>query len=195
VAEVDDRPAGYVVLHGDPSRLRVLEIVVPASHVTTAGASLIATLAEEAVRRRLEHIRFPLPPDEPLADLLRQVGCKEEITYPANGDGMARIVDLEALAAALGPTLAPVANSLPDGARAGALQLISPEAQATIQLGEGRTARLTLPQHQLCQLAMGYRGVDAIRQEYPNAATPEDRALIRALFPAGYPHMWSIDHF
>ena len=201
VAECDGQPAGYVILSGNPAQFRIMEVVVPAEHVVPAGTALLAALADEAAARRLETIRLPLPPDEPLVDLLRQAGCKIEITYPANGEGMGRIVDLAALTAALRPTQAARAESLPVSVRPGTLEITCPasgdeaEMRASVSLGAGRTVRLTLPQQQLCQLVMGYRSLDAIRLQHPEACAAEESAALDALFPAGYPHMWGIDHF
>jgi predicted acetyltransferase len=190
VAEVRGRPAAYAILHGDPARLRVLELGVPAEHVTTAGASLVAAVAQEAVTRRLENVRFPLPLDEPLVDLLRQVGCRVEVTYPANGEGMGRIVNLPALAEALAPVLAPLAASLPDTTRPGELELVCPdwpEGRATVRFGRGRTIRLALPQPQLCQLVMGYRDVDAIRLQQPRCGRPRGPARSARPLPRRLP--------
>ena len=230
VAEVGGRIAGYAVLHGDPSRFRVLEVAVPAEDVATAGAALLGALAQEAVRRRLERVRLPLPPDAALAALARQIGCQQEITYPANGDGMGRIVHLAALAEALAPAIGPRLAALPGGDPVGTLHLVCPaapagaasagapagqpgdrpwdrpgdrpggqndvtETEAVLPFGAGRTVRLALPQQRLCQLLMGYRGVDDLRIQHPDAVAPEDVEVIRTLFPAGYPHMWAIDHF
>jgi predicted acetyltransferase len=203
VAEVGGRPAGYVALSGDPSSFRVRELIVPAEDVATAGAGLIAALASEAVARRLERIRLPLPPDEPLLGLLRPVGCKVEVTYPANEDGMGRIVDLAALAEALTPALAPRVAALPAPERPGALELVAladpvaqePEAQALLRWDPGRAVSVALPPQALCQLLMGYRGLDELRLHHPDAVAPEDLTAVGALFPAGYPHMWAIDHF
>jgi predicted N-acetyltransferase YhbS len=214
VAEVGGRVAGYAVLHGDPSRFRVLELAVPAEDVATAGAALLGALAQEAVHRRLERVRLPLPPDAAPAALARQIGCQLEITYPANGDGMGRIVHLPALAESLAPAISSRLSSLPAGERLGTLHLVCPgepaspasadapgglhdvpETEAVLPFGDGRTVRLALPQRRLCQLLMGYRGIDDLRIEQPDAVASEDLPLIRTLFPAGYPHMWSIDHF
>ena len=201
VAERAGQPIGYVILSGNPAQFRIMEVVVPAALVVPAGTALLAALAEEAAARRLETIRLPLPPDEPLVDLLRQAGCKLEVTYPANGEGMGRIVDLSALMDALRPALAARAESLPPSTRPGALEMVCPassdeaEERTSVSFGTGRALKLTLPQQQVCQLVMGYRGLDAIRLQHPNACAPEDAASLNALFPAGYPHMWSIDHF
>jgi predicted N-acetyltransferase YhbS len=204
VAEVGGRPAGYAFLSGNPSHFRVSELVVPAEHVATAGVALIRALAEEAVERRLESVRLPLPPDEPLALLLRQAGCKVEVTYPANGDGMGRIVDLPALADALTPVLVARAQALPADARPGSLEMAmvaegdEPAQEAAVALASargGRAVRLRLPQPLLCQLVMGYQGIDAIRWQRPDACAEEDVEVLRTLFPAGLPHMWSMDHF
>ncbi len=204
VAEAGGHLLGYAVLSGNPAQFRVLEVVVPAESVSTAGAALVAALAHEAVERRLEQVRLPLPPDEPLALLLRQAGCKVEITYSANADGMGRIVDLKALVDALQPALAARAQALPEGEQPNALELTcvaqgeEPEMRATVQLGDhggGRTISLTVPQQRLCQLMMGYQGIDAICWQHPDACNDADVELLRALFPTGYPHMWQIDHF
>jgi predicted acetyltransferase len=206
VAERDGAAAGYVALSGDPSAFRVREIVVPEEHVATAGTALVGALTEEALARRLERIRLPLPPDEPLMGLLRPVGCKMEVTYPSNSSGMGRIVDLPALAAALTPALAERAGALPDATRPGALELIAPatpegaagaepEMRASLRWADGPAVTLTLPQAALCQLLHGYRGIDELRIDYPEAVAAAAAPLVRALLPAGYPHMWSPDHF
>jgi predicted N-acetyltransferase YhbS len=238
LAEVGGRPAGYAVLSGDPSTFRVREIAVPEEHLTRAGPALLATLVEEAVRRRLERIRLPLPPDEPLLDLLRPLGCRVEITYPANSGGMGRLIDLQALAEALTPALAAQVAALPPQSRPGSLELVAladdaraePEARATLRWGPGRGAgggagsappetrsrlsewgdadpaedssqlagravRVALPPQGLCQLLMGYRGIDELRLHHPGAVTPDDLPTVRALLPAGFPHMWALDHF
>ena len=76
-----------------------------------------------------------------------------------------------------------------------------PEQRATLRLdpdgapATGRTAHLRLPQQRLCQLLMGYQGIDALRREHAAACTEEDVPFIRSVFPEGNPHMWSIDHF
>jgi predicted acetyltransferase len=205
IAEVGAKPVGYALLHGDPAQLRILESIVE-EDAETAGLALLAALAREALERREGEIKLPLPPDEPLAQVLRRAGCKVEVTYPANGGGMGRIVDLPALAEAIQPALVKRAEELPTGDPPAALGLVciagdgESEQRATLRLSTqersaGRTAHLRLPQQRLCQLLMGYRGIDAIRREHPDACAAEDVALIRALFPEGYPHMWSIDHF
>ena len=207
VAERGGAPLGYALLHGDPSQLRVLEAIVPGEHVETAGIALIAALAREAVERREGEIKLPLPPDEPLAQLLRRGGCKAEVSYPANGGGMGRIVDLPALAEALQPGVSARATALAATDRPASLELTcmaqgdEAEQSAALRLsGDGpasssRTARLRLPQQRLCQLVMGYQGIDALRRELSEACSEEDVPLVRALFPEGNPHMWSIDHF
>ena len=195
VAEQAGTLTGYVILSGEPGQFRVSEVVVPAEHVATAGASLVASLAQEAVQRRLERIRLPLPPDEALAGLLRQMGCRMEVRYPANGDGMGRIVHLEALAEALTPALAGRLETLPPSERPGSLEFICSNDRAHIALGNGRTLSIALPQQPLCQLVMGYRGIDELATEWPDAVAPDDIPTVRTLFPAGYPHIWDLDHF
>ena len=205
VAEQGGAPVGYILLHGDPSQLRVLEAIVPDEHVETAGVALIAALTREALERREGELKLPLPPDEPLAQLLRRAGCKAEVSYPANGGGMGRIVDLPALTEAIQAAAAARAAALPASTRPGVLELTCPaqgdEAEQTAPLrltpdsASGRTARLRLPQQRLCQLLMGYQGIDALRREHSDSCAEEDVALVRTLFPEGNPHMWSIDHF
>jgi hypothetical protein len=202
--------AGYAILHGNPSRLQVLELGVPAEHVATAGASLVAWLAQEAARRRLEQIRLPLPPDDPVARFLRRAGCRVQITYPANGGGMGRIVHLAALAEALTPALRDRAALLAPDTRPGKLELVCPGSgdgagtpgetgesgeTGVIDLGAGPSITISLPQPQMCQLAMGYRSIDDLLVDWPEAVPAAGLPMVRALFPDGYPHMWPIDHF
>ena len=189
------RPTGYMLLEGDPASLSVMDVIVPAEHVATAGASLTARLGQEALARRRERLRLPLPPDEPLVTLLRGIGCKVETTYPANYGCMGRIVDLAALAAAIEPSIADHIRALPVEARPGSVEFDCPGAgQAGLELGSGPALRIRLPQQQLLQLLMGYRGIDELWRVY-GGTDASDLAAIRALFPAGYPHMWELDHF
>ena len=195
VAEEAAHPTGYAMLGGDPSSLSVKEIIVPAEYVPTAGTSLLVTLAQEALAQRREQIRLPLPPDEPLTGLIRSIGCKAEITYPANGGGMGRIVDLAALAEAITPGIAARVRTLPINERPGSVEFDCPETgRARLEFGAGSTLQIRLPQQQLLQLLMGYRGIDELWLEHGGAEV-DDLATIRALFPAGYPHMWEHDHF
>jgi GNAT superfamily N-acetyltransferase len=202
VAETGGEPAGYVLLHGNPAQLRVLEVAVPGEHVETAGLALVDALAKDAVERRLGEIQLPLPPDEPLAQLLRWAGCKVEVSYPANGGGMGRITHLDALAEAIGPALAERAAGLWEDRTPASLELVmtaqlsEPEEWATVGLGgSGPALRVALPQQQLLQLLMGYQGIDALRRRFPEACEERDVAALRGLLPEGSPHMWSFDHF
>ena len=54
---------------------------------------------------------------------------------------------------------------------------------------------MTLPQPALCQLLHGYRGIDELRIDHPDAVDAAAVPAVRALLPAGYPHMWAPDHF
>ena len=137
--------------------------------------------------------------------LLRPVGCKLEVTYPSNASGMGRIVDLAVLAEALTPALAGRAAALPPASRPGALELAAPpadgaagagpEMRATLRWGDGPALAVTLPQPALCQLLHGYRGIDELRIDHPDAVEAAAVPAVRALLPAGYPHMWAPDHF
>ena len=116
VAEYQGAPRGYLMLGsnpGNPTQLQAYEIIVPSEHVATAGAALLAFLGQEALTRRLERVSFPMPPDEPVVSLLRGIGCKVEVDFPANRRGMGRIIDLAALAAAITPGVALRARWLP----------------------------------------------------------------------------------
>ena len=187
-------PTGYVLLKGDPASFSVMDVIVPAEHVATAGASLIAWLGQEALARRRERLRLPLPADEPLVTLLRGIGCKVETTYPANYGCMGRIVDLGALATAIEPAIADRIRALPGEARPGSVKFACPvSGQAGLELGVGPALRIRLPQQQLLQLLMGYRGIDELWHEHGDDGG--DLATICALLPSGYPHMWELDHF
>ncbi len=195
VAAESAHPTGYMLLEGDPASLSVMDVIVPAEHVPTAGASLIACLGQAALARRQERLRLPLPPDEPLMGLLRGIGCKVEITHPANHGGMGCIVDLAALAAAIEPGIAARIRALPAEERRGSVEFDCPDAgQARLEFGVGPTLQIRLPQQQLLQLLMGCRGIEELWREH-GGADAGDLATIRGLFPAGYPHMWELDHF
>ena len=95
---------------------------------------------------------------------------------------------------AIEPAIADRIQALPVEARPGRVEFDCPDTgQAGLELGSGPVLRIRLPQQQLLQLLMGYRGIDELWCEHGDDGG--DLATIRALLPSGYPHMWELDHF
>ena len=195
VAEDGGRPVAYAIGEkgwhaaskwGDAC----YEIAVPGETAFRAGPSLVRALAAEAAER----LSFEMIPDAPLAAVLRDVGYKQEIEYSSNQGGMGRIIDLGGLAAALTGT---VARRLREGTAlkgVGEIVLDCGGEQAGIACGRGRTVSVKLPQQVLLQLLMGYRSIMELRRNWPGCVA-EEVAAVDALFPAGFPYMWRLDHF
>ena len=171
------------------------EIAVPGETAFRAGPSLVRALAAEAAEQRSEWLSFEMVPDAPLAGVLRDVGYKQEIEYSSNQGGMGRIIDLAGLAAALTGT---VARRLQEGTAledVGKVVWECGSEQAEIACGLGKTVSVKLPQQALFQLLMGYRSIAELRRFWPGCVADEELAAVDALFPAGFPYMWRLDHF
>ena len=171
------------------------EIAVLGETAFTAGPSLLRALAVEAAEQRSEWLAFEMVPDAPLAAVLRDVGYKQEVEYSSNQGGMGRIIDLSGLAAALTGTVARRLREEAPLKGVGTVVLDCGDEQAEIACGRGRTVSVKLPQQTLFQLLMGYRSIAELRRNWPGCVADEELAAVDALFSAGFPYMWRLDHF
>ncbi len=200
VAEENGETVGYSLgeqgwLQHSEWHPQAYEIVVPARRVATAGPSLLGALAAEASERRAEWVELELPPDAALLSLLRTVGYTQETVYSHNQGGMGRIVNLAGLAVVMTAGVREQVQTWQSDEQVGRIVFECDAETAEIALGAGRTLTITLPQQNLLQLLMGYRGIAELRLEFPACVAEGDVALVDALFPRGYPYMWNLDHF
>ena len=108
---------------------------------------------------------------------------------------MGRIIDLAGLAAALTGTVARRLREQSDLNDVGKVVWECGSEQAGIACGRGKTVSVKLPQQALLQLLMGYRSITELRRKWPGCVAEEELAAVDALFPAGFPYMWRLDHF
>ncbi len=200
VAEENGEAVGYSLgeqgwLQHSEWHPQAYEIAVPAGMVATAGPSLLRALAAEAGERRMEWVELDLPPDAALLSLLRTVGYSQETVYSHNQGGMGRIVNLEGLAMAMSAGVRARVQSWQSDEQVGRIVLSCDSERTEIDLGAGRTLTISLPQQNLLQLLMGYRGIAELLLEFPACVAEHDADLVDALFPRGYPYMWNLDHF
>lgn len=200
VAEKDGQPIAYALgeqgwLSHSEWQPRPIEIAVPLSVIASGGASLIRAIATEASERRAEWLELELPPDAPLLAVLRTIGFKQETVYSHNQGGMGRVVNLSGLAAAMTDAVRERVETLDINDRVGRIALTCGSETAAIEIGTGRTLAVKLPQQNLLQLFMGYRSIAELRLEFPACVPEQDVAAVDALFPAGHPYMWNLDHF
>lgn len=200
VAEEQGRPVAYALgeegwLGHSEWRTRPYEIAAPGRAIATGGASLVRALAAEASERRAEWLELELPLDAPLLAVLRTVGFRQETVYSHNQGGMGRIVNLSGLATALTGAVRERAETWDLDDRVGRIAFTCDTERAEIAIGAGRTLAITLPQQNLLQLLMGYRGIAELLLEFPACVAEQDVAAVEALFPGGHPYMWNLDHF
>jgi hypothetical protein len=158
-------------------------------------STLLGQLAAVALERRVEIIKIYAPFDEPFIEWSRRFGSTTKINFPRWGAGMGRIIDQEKLFLAIMPVLERRINELP--ILANSTILISTELdQSQLVFGKAvRDVRIFLPQAILTQLVMGYRSVSDALFENGAKADADGFAVLTALFPPGYPEMWTNDNF
>ena len=200
VAEDGDRPVAYALadpewLYESEWNMRPYEIGVLPEYIGLGTASLVRTLAAEAAARRDEWLTIEMPADSPELSVLRPVGFTQEIAYAQNQGGMGRITNLGGLAMALQGTLESRMRRSGLAGRIGKVEFACDTECAVSEIGAGPTLAINLPQQHLLQLLMGYRSITELRLELP--ACVDDRVVdvVDALFPAGFPYMWRLDHF
>jgi predicted acetyltransferase len=160
----------------------------------TVFSTLLAAATQLGLARRKESLTFYAPPDDRFLAYCRRYGCETTILYRRHAGGMARIINQSALLDVVQQLLA---QRLRDAALpwAGTLLLRTDLGEEALRFGPGATLRAAMPQELLAQLLLGYRSVaDAL---FESEAQVEEAALpvLEALFPQGYPYLWSADMF
>ena len=200
VAEDAGTPVAYALgdwewRHESEWHLRPYEIGALPERENDGVGSVIGALAAEAAARREKWLTLEAPPDSSLLGVLKPVGFTQEIEYTNNQGGMGRIMDLGALAAALRDTVTTGLRAMGTEGRVGRVELVCDGERAAIDAGAGRRLAIELPQQYLLQLLMGYRSIVELSVDFPACVADEDVAIVDALFPAGSPYMWRLDHF
>jgi predicted acetyltransferase len=193
VAVDGDRIVGYVAYDPETKQLIVGEV----GYTTPAVFStLLAHMARLAVERQAEQIHLFMPPDDPFLEYCHRYGCKTELTYSRDAEGLGRIIDQEGLLRMLRPHFE---RQLAAGGMAhwqGALVVRTELGEHQVQFGRGGpSTTLAVPQWMLAQLLLGYRSIADVLLEAAAQTSTEMLAVLTLLFPPGYPYVWAADRF
>lgn len=200
VAEDNGRPVAYALgdwewLYDSNWNMRPYELAALPQYTGPGTASLVRALAAEAAARREQWLCFELPPDSPAIGVLKPIGMIHTIEFTHNQGGMGRIVELGGLMRAMEEMLGQRVRAAGLQGRVGTVAFTCGADRARSAIGNGATIEITLPQQILLQLVMGYRSIHELRLEFPTCVTEQDVGVVDALFPAGFPYMWRLDHF
>jgi len=199
VCDGGDRVKGFVVFDAQAGRLVVSEVCGTDRLALVAIGSAIGSRARRA---SAEHVRFCLPSDDPLLDILVPLGYTASVRYPFKGGSMGRIISLQPLFQKMtGVFSGRLMTSRLDWA--GELVLKTDIGTVGLHIGKkdvsvndrhGRP-QILIPQMALSQLIMGYRTVDEVAHDSGVTIPKRLLAVLRVLFPKGNPYMWWSDRF
>jgi len=167
--------------------------------------ALLAALAREAVKRRVENLHFFLPPDDRFAVYARRFGGSLKVDYHDSGGGMARIINLATLFEKLGPELSARAAGSGRAGQRTSFVLRTDIGSLTVRVAGGEVTTspvvrgerpvVNIPQHRLTQLLFGFRTVADVSAE-PGVRVPGGlRDLLSVLFPLHWAHVCRPDYF
>lgn len=200
-----------------PQSLVLAEVI--ARDTAAADAILAACQAwareeAQAVGRALMAVVLAIPPEGPVAAAARHGAAAFAQTYSADGECMVRTLDPARLLLSLAPelerrlraTLPRVQGAVTLVTEVGSVTLRAESGRLSVDAGSGGASRagasarheltlLPLPQATLARLALGaFCAADLLARldQPPNWSA---RALIEAMFPSRYPHLWIPDRF
>lgn len=186
------RLLGYAAMAYNADRYAVSEIE---GSSRCALESIARHIGESALRRGIKEVEFRLPPDHLFGRVCLHLGGRWEIDVPRNHGRMARIIDIDALFAALMPESRKRAEGL---AWDGKLVLESELGSVSLGLsGSGKDAavHVFIPQMVLSQLVLGYSDVDTARHLDGVKIPGRALGMLRTLFPLRNPYLWWSDRF
>lgn len=166
-------------------------------------SSLLAQIKLYTEERNSTVVTLSLPPDDPFMEFCQRYDLKLTIEYPLNRDGMGRIINIKKLFSKIQQTLETrllcnhIEGKLAIRTEIGDVFLdIDKESLVISSASEKFTWELTIPQHKLMQLIMGYRSVgDVLLDSDVYLNNPQAVPLLVRLFPKGFPHLSLPDRF
>lgn len=191
---------GYLVWDKNATAVKATEAV---ARDDALFATILATLAEQAIEKRCEDIYLYAPPDDPFAEYVQRFGATWEITYPRHGEGMMRILNQQPLFEKLLPELARRAGvahledttTLALSTDLETTTLTVGNSEVTMNGGETPDITLALSQDKLMQLIAGYRTLRDVLNSPDVTLNGGGHPLLNALFPKDVPYIWPADHF
>jgi predicted acetyltransferase len=186
------RFAGYAIWDKNDQAVDVTEVEAVDEILYPA---LLDHIAQQAIAKRCETIRFHMPPDHPFAEFLQRYGCEWTITHPRQADGMLRILNQAALVDKLRPELERRLSAVRIDRLPGTILLRTDLSETAISYTSPDSVALELAQDKLMQLIAGYRSVHDSCSEPGVKMMPGSEPLWNVLFPKGHPYMWVADHF
>jgi len=196
--DADGEPVAYAAFDESTTEVNVIE-------VTAADPRFFPCVLREmsamAVDLRCGHIQLHAPPDHPFALFVRRCGCRVQTDYARMSGGMMRILNQDALFGKLEPALAErIGHSRFAGSRV-ELRIETDLGASVLRLGTDAPgsvpveARMTLPQHALMQLMVGYRHAADVLTEAQVESRGEVEGLLDVLFGGRSPYVWRADRF
>lgn len=189
------RAVGYIVYHQQPLTASVTEVGYASP---AAFPALLRDAAQRAWEQRIDTVEFHLPEDDCFMSYCRGLGCRKEVTYPADGDGMVRLIHVPGALGAAAEDMASRARGT------GCLTIRTNLDDAGLSWSGGRlrvgpasaaAPTVRLPQWALAQCLYGYREVAAATAEGIIRGTAGAPALLAELLPVRPHYHYNADHF
>ena len=189
---------GYAALERWPSPEELVVAEVGAvEHDYRVYESLLAELYETALSSRKSVLKFYLPPDHPMIEVLIAHGCRVESTYPWSGGGMARVVGLREMFEEILPELEPRSRGIE-----GSLEVRVPGERVVLKVSDGSVELLEsgessnvveLDQGLLAQLVLGYRSLGEASSKISFKGS--GARILHGLFRKAAPYVWQPDRW
>lgn len=174
-----------------------------ASESSAYYADIVRWAAERGIERRVEKLRFVLPPEHPFLTYLALYGAEHKVFYTENGNCMGRLLNLTTFFEKTLPEWTKQAQKAGEIATGQSVKLETDIGSLTLRwtgdavqcdTGAEASGIVRLPQYRLFQLAIGYIGAELL-SAFSEVTTEGDVSLLHVLFPRRLAHMWSSDHF
>ncbi len=170
-----------------------------------AADALLTFCRRRAKEEGKEEMLLPVPPDSVLAHAARYTDCRVVQMYSANGGSMVRLLDTWRLLKSLEPELSRLARMAGSNMPTRRLTIRTECGQACLHVSpngvevapdtESPQATVVIPQGTLARLALGFAPAGDLCARLPEPPTDDLIALLEALFPLRYQHMYLPDRY
>lgn len=170
-----------------------------------AADALLTFCRRRAKEEGKEEALLPVPPDSVLAHAARYTDCRAVQMYSANGGSMVRLLDTWRLLKSLEPELLRQVRTAGSSVPARQLTIRTECGQASLRVSSSGVEVLPkgaaphevvdIPQGTLARLALGFAPAGDLCARLPEPPTDEVIALLEALCPLRYQHMYLPDRY